>query len=203
MHSMEAKHRSMGNRPPPFTYFAQQQPVIYGVPPPHQRAPSYSVQRPTYIAPPSYPVRPSYSPPAYYQNLHQAQRVPAYQIPYPAPRPLPTYAAPAASQNPHYSVPAVAPRQPTYVTPIYSSPSSNYMGRETQRPPATPIYGQSPPTTTPTPTKVPSTYSAHYPSPIKPQPHTYSAPSAPVTGPSLLDLPWVVNETFEILLLRL
>ena len=152
MHSMEAKHRSIGHRPPPFTYFAPQQPVIYGVPP-RQRAPSYPAPRPTYTAPPSYPARPSY------QTRQPAQRVQpaAYHIPYPNPRP--TYSAP------------VIPRQPA--TSV------------TQRAPATPIYGQPPPFRTQiTPWKFPSP---------NPAPNTYRPASAPVTGPSLLDLPWVVN----------
>ena len=222
MYSTEAKHRSVGNRPPPFTYFSSHPPT-YGIPPP-QRVPSYQatypVPRPTYAAPPSYPARPSYSP-LPYQNAYQtAQRVPAYQIPYPAPRPTATYAAP---QKPSYPAPAT-PRQPaTYVTPVapvYPSPTNphystlNYMGHQAQRAPAPPVYSSpanpnysnfnymghqahrppAPPTTTPTPAKVPFTYFASYPS-TTPKPYTNSAPSAPVTGPSLLDLPWVVRNT--------
>jgi hypothetical protein len=156
MHSMEAKHRSIAHRPSPFTYFAPQQPVIYGVPP-RQRVPTYPAPRPTFTAPPSYPVRPSY------QTRQPALRVPAtYHIPYPNPRPMPTYSTPV--------IPRLQPA--TSVT---------------QRAPATPIYGQPPPFRTQiTPSKVPFT---QYPSP-----NTYRPPSAPaVTGPSLLDLPWVVN----------
>jgi hypothetical protein len=156
MHSMEAKHRSIAHRPSPFTYFAPQQPVIYGVPP-RQRVPTYPAPRPTFTAPPSYPVRPSY------QTRQPALRVPAtYHIPYPNPRPMPTYSTPV--------IPRLQPA--TSVT---------------QRAPATPIYGQPPPFRTQiTPSIVPFT---QYPSP-----NTYRPPSAPaVTGPSLLDLPWVVN----------
>ncbi|EFX81642.1 hypothetical protein DAPPUDRAFT_224101 [Daphnia pulex] len=189
MYSTEAKHRSIGNRPPPFTYYSPHPPT-YGVPPP-QRVPSYQttypVSRPTYVAPPSYPaVRPSHSSPAY-QNAHQtAQRVPAYQIPYPAAassRPMPTYAAPAP-QKPIFSTPTT-PRPPVYSPPANPPhPSTfNYMGHQAHRVPA-------PPTTTPTPAKVPFTYFTSYPS-TTPKPYANSAPSAPVTGPSLLDLPWV------------
>lgn len=189
MYSTEAKHRSIGNRPPPFTYYSPHPPT-YGVPPP-QRVPSYQttypVSRPTYVAPPSYPVRPSHSPPAY-QNAHQtAQRVPAYQIPYPAAassRPMPTYAAPAP-QKPIYSTPAT-PRPPVYSPPANPPHHStfNYMGHQAHRVPA-------PPTTIPTPAKVPFTYPS-----TTPKPYANSAPSAPVTGLSLLDLPWVVSNIF-------
>ncbi|XP_046443795.1 calphotin-like isoform X5 [Daphnia pulex] len=184
MYSTEAKHRSIGNRPPPFAYYSPHPPT-YGVPPPQRVPPyqtTYPVSRPTYVAPPSYPVRPSHSPPAY-QNAHQtAQRVPAYQIPYPAAassRPMTNYAAPAP-QKPIYSTPAT-PRPPVYSPPANPPHHStfNYMGHQAHRVPA-------PPTTTPTPAKVPFTYPS-----TTPKPYANSAPSAPVTGPSLLDLPWV------------
>ncbi|EFX81643.1 hypothetical protein DAPPUDRAFT_317278 [Daphnia pulex] len=96
---------------------------------------------------------------------------------------MPTYAAPAP-QKPIFSTPTT-PRPPVYSPPANPPhPSTfNYMGHQAHRVPA-------PPTTTPTPAKVPFTYFTSYPS-TTPKPYANSAPSAPVTGPSLLDLPWV------------
>jgi hypothetical protein len=96
-----------------------------------------------------------------------------------------TYAAPAP-QKPIYSTP-VTPRPPVYSPPANPPHHStfNYMGHQAHRVPA-------PPTTTPTPAKVPFTYPSTTPKPY----NAYSAPSAPVTGPSLLDLPWVVSNIF-------
>ncbi|KAI9551971.1 hypothetical protein GHT06_022308 [Daphnia sinensis] len=169
---MESKHRAVGYRLPPPMYVRQQ-------------GPNYNIHHAQHFTSNPIPLRRPPGPVHHVRPAHVVPHVhhlPAYQIPYPAPRQTSNYPVPVTPTR-TYPVP-VASRP--YVTPTTPRPVFPSPVHPTRSPYSHPSYvnPQHAPVAPPPPVRPVPTRAPFYPPAPAPKP-------APPVGLSLLDLPWV------------
>ncbi|XP_059353199.1 mucin-2-like isoform X2 [Daphnia carinata] len=163
---MESKHRAVGYRLPPPMYVRQQ-----GL--------NYNIHHAQHFTSNPIPVRRPPGPVHHLRPAHVVPHVhhlPAYQIPFPAPRQTSNYAVPVLPTR-TYPVPLASRPYVTTPRPVFPSPV-----HPTRPPYSVPNYvnPQHAPVAPPSPVRPVPTRAPFYPSPPTPKP-----------APSLLDLPWV------------